>query len=399
MSVSEPRHWVRLTSACNNNCVFCLDLGARIGKVASFENVIRELKGGRKGGLKRVVLSGGEPTIHPRFLDIVRAAVKMGYTHVQAISNGRRFCYPDFLGGCVQAGLREITFSMHGHTRELHDKLVGIPGAFRQAVTGLVNALKRPELIISVDVCLNRLNIGRLEELLRFYINLGVREFDLLQVVPFARAWDNWDELSYDLEASGESLRKALALGRSMGCRLWTNRLGARHLEGFEDLIQSPNKLHDELRGRIVMFRDFLSKGSIPDCRGERCPHCFMEGFCEDLLTLRETGELRGKGAPKCVSKSAAGAPRRARFAWAGEDTDLSKFTQFFIDNRYFVKGKACDDCAAAGSCPGAHIELIRERGFGILNPKARVPAPRAKASSERARCRGSSDLDAAGRT
>jgi hypothetical protein len=63
---------------------------------------------------------------------------------------------------------------------------------------------------------------------------------------------------------------------------VWTNRLPARFLEGFEDLIQDPHKLHDEVRGRSGILRD-LVEGRPMRCEGDRCSHCFIHGLCQAM--------------------------------------------------------------------------------------------------------------------
>jgi len=363
----QPRLWTRLTYACNNRCLFCLDGDQNDkGKPVPFAAVVKELAKGRARGLRRVVLSGGEPTLHPRFVDVVREARRRGFTHVQVITNGRRFCYPRFLKDCAAAGLSEITFSMHGHTPELYERLVGVPGSFPQALSGLSAALRVPGLIVSVDVVLNRLNVDRLEELLRFYVRLGVREFDLLHLVPFGRAWDRWDELYFDPSRKAEALRRGFALSRE-GVRLWTNRLPAAHLEGYEDLIQPPEKIKDEVRGRGAMFAALLSRGAKPDCRGPRCVFCFLRSFCEDLLLLRREGRLEAKPMPRCLGM--AGKATTETFKWEGKTKDIQKFTGFYIRQRYTAKGRVCRNCGCRGRCEGAPIRLIKERGFRILLP------------------------------
>ncbi|MFH2204044.1 MAG: radical SAM protein [Elusimicrobiota bacterium] len=364
----QARHWVRLTAACNNNCVFCLDAAARMGEMLPFADIMEELRRGRELGITRVVLSGGEPTIHPRFLDIVAQARELGYTHIQAISNGRRFAEPGFIERCVQSGLRETTISMHGHTPELHDGLVRVPGAFKQSLAGLGGALKRSELIVSVDIVLNKQNMEVIDDVLWFFLRLGVREFDLLHVVPFASAWDNWEMLRYDPAAVRERFQRALKLARNMGAVLWTNRLPAKFLEGFEDLIQDPRKIQDEVRGRAAMFHEFLAGGKLMGCRDERCGFCFLEGWCEDLIRLRDRGRLAGRPLPKCLS-AGGGKAKPPVFRWAGAATDLNEWTRFYIENRYHIKGSACGECAHERTCAGAQIDFIRAQGFKALKP------------------------------
>ncbi|MDP7111173.1 MAG: radical SAM protein, partial [Myxococcota bacterium] len=57
---------------CNNRCAFCLDSDAQDGTLASREEVEAELVRGRDQGAHRLILSGGEASIHPDFLHFVR---------------------------------------------------------------------------------------------------------------------------------------------------------------------------------------------------------------------------------------------------------------------------------------------------------------------------------------
>ncbi len=139
-AASIKKHWIRLTRACNNHCLFCHDKDAQNGTAIPYNKLCRQILKGRQNGATRAVLSGGDPTLHPRLLDIISFAKSAGYGHIQLISNGRMFSYNDFLEKAVVRGLNEVTFSIHGHTRELHDGLTGVPGSFDQALDGLKNA-------------------------------------------------------------------------------------------------------------------------------------------------------------------------------------------------------------------------------------------------------------------
>jgi MoaA/NifB/PqqE/SkfB family radical SAM enzyme len=220
----EARHWVRLTAACNNYCIFCLDAAARMGEILPMKGIMEDLQRGRDAGITRVVLSGGEPTIHTHYIEIIEKTRAMGYTHIQTVSNGRLFAKQEFLDKCLAAGLDEITISVHGHTAELHDKLVGVEGAFKETIVGLANALKKPNLIVSCDVVLNKLNMEVIDDMMWYLVRMGVREFDLLHVIPFSAAWDNWETLNYDPDTTVEKFHRALTIAQNMGVTIWTNR-------------------------------------------------------------------------------------------------------------------------------------------------------------------------------
>ncbi|MBI3566121.1 MAG: radical SAM protein [Elusimicrobia bacterium] len=363
-AATEKRHWVRLTKFCNQRCLFCLDRYAQTGGVVPVPAVRRELALGRKRGLRRVVLSGGEPTVHPDFVGIVALARSLGYEHVQTITNGRRFCYGDFFARAVEAGLDEATFSLHGNTADLHDRLTKVPGSFVQAVTALRRALATPGFIVSVDVVINRLNLPVLREHLDFCIGLGVREFDLLALVPFGDAWKHRDELAVDFSDPADlaRLHRALEVSRRGDLHVWTNRLRPEHLEGFESLIQPPEKILDEVRGRGRIFARYLNGGRAPGCRGDSCPHCFLRDFCRDLDRTLKDGVLPPASGPLCLPPQAKAEPFRF-----GRKPDIQDFAEFYIASRYALKASACAGCALAGRCDGLGVRRVRAEGFRAL--------------------------------
>src|SRR3954463_5330703 len=68
----EKRNWVRLTFDCNNRCVFCLDSDTHDGRMRDREEVKRQILDGPRAGAPRLILSGGEPTVHPHYVDFIR---------------------------------------------------------------------------------------------------------------------------------------------------------------------------------------------------------------------------------------------------------------------------------------------------------------------------------------
>lgn len=281
----EKRNWVRLSYDCNNHCTFCLDTNAHDGTMRSNMDIKVQIVEGRKKGADRLILSGGEPTMHPNFLDFVKLGKMAGYRKVQTVTNGRMFMYPEFLERAAANGLAEITFSLHGHTARLHDALVGTPGAFEQEVKGLKAALASGRFIVNIDIVINKQNVKHLPQMLDTFISWGVQEFDILHIIPFGNAWGSAKEhLFYDLDAHHEHLRKAFAYALRPDVHIWLNRFPPQHAEGFEFLIQDPYKLNDEVRGRREEYDRYLSIGQKLHCREpERCQYCYLRPLCDAL--------------------------------------------------------------------------------------------------------------------
>ncbi|MDD4907709.1 MAG: radical SAM protein [Candidatus Omnitrophica bacterium] len=359
------KYWLRLTRFCNNNCIFCLDKESHDGLFIDFAAITRQLREGRRQGIRKLILSGGEPTLHPDYLKILKAASAMGYKGIQTVSNGRMFAYKKFLQEAVASGLTETTFSMHGHNKKLYEDQSQIKGSFEQALTGLMNALKIKGLIVNIDIVINKINYKYLEDIIRYYINLGVSEFDLLQLVPFGAGWKNRARVFYDPSRNLTYLHRAFALQQEFPwIYLWTNRLPAVYLEGFEELIQHPFKLKDEIRGRRDMLEDYLNNGVMMNCYGVRCRHCFLKDLCHDLIQVKESGSLPGRPYPPCLRVKA-----RAAGVYSWSSFDLDTFVDFFINERYFVKSVRCRACRHNKACAGMQVNYIREHGFKVLKP------------------------------
>jgi MoaA/NifB/PqqE/SkfB family radical SAM enzyme len=281
----EKRNWVRLSYDCNNHCIFCLDSNAHDGTMRGTMDIKVQIIEGRKKGAERLILSGGEPTMHPNFLDFVKLGRRAGYRKIQTVTNGRMFRYPEFLDTAASNGLDEITFSLHGHTAKLHDALVGTPGAFVEETAGLKAALASGRFIVNVDIVINKQNVRHLPEMLETFIGWGVREFDLLHVIPFGNAWtEAKDHLFYDLEQNLSYLQQTFAYARRPDVHVWLNRFPPPYTEGYEDLIQDPYKLNDEVRGRREEYDRYLSLGKKLDCREpDRCRACYLQNLCDTL--------------------------------------------------------------------------------------------------------------------
>lgn len=279
---NRPKHWVRLATACNSRCIFCLDSDTPRNLFVPAAEVHAELRRGiDELGADKVILSGGEGSLHPEFTDLITAAVRLGYDRVQTVTNGYLFADPTFYEATVRAGLGEITYSIHGHTAKLHDRLTGTEGAFDRIVAAISRTERDPRVICNVDVVINKQNVAVLDRIVELCIGLGVTEFDLLHVIPQAAAYEHRRQLFYDPAKHLEVLHKVFRLGRHPRFVVWTNRFPVSFLEGLEDLIQDPHKMLDEVNGRRFQVRRYLDAGVPLDCREpDRCTHCFIEPFC-----------------------------------------------------------------------------------------------------------------------
>lgn len=401
----QNRIWVRIASACNNECIFCLDSDAHNGTLTPPDVVKKQIQEGFKEWYEnRLILSWGEASINPKFAEYIRYAKNLGYDRVQTVTNGGMFADENFCKKVFDAGLEEVTFSLHGHTRELHDFLTGTPWSFEKAIRGLIFIKKNyPHIIINVDIVVNKVNVDFLPKIVTFYMKLGVYEFDILQIIPFGRGFSEYrDTLFYTISEHLGALHETWKLSRTPGMYMWTNRFPAEAFEGYEDLIQDPRKIKSETMGEAYeMFQNFIgSRGETkPSCFGEQCSVCFLNQYCHDFVnqdtkTLSTTLPiLRGEefpsevyekywekredfiqylrehapmvNVPKCLS----GTGTYENYTDMEPLYTVEDYTRKYITNLYRKKSTRCVGCKYNNSCEGIHINFIRSYGFAILQP------------------------------
>lgn len=189
---------INLGLACNNKCLFCLAGG--VGAFVPFEQARAEAADHAARGFNSVGFIGGEPTLWPRIADLVRECTRLGYRHIHIISNGRRLADARFLDSLIHAGVTRFSVSIHSHDADVEDRLSGVPGGFREKHQALQNLLQRWEsrsLVqkVSLNILLNKLNLGTLNSTLEFFGNMGFTEIRLLSIRPENRAMENFDLL------------------------------------------------------------------------------------------------------------------------------------------------------------------------------------------------------------
>ncbi len=279
--IFEKKKWISITGLCNNNCMFCLDSDRSDKKHRQIDEIKEEIEKAKKYGAKKLILSGGDPTIHPEVIEFVKYAKKICFEKVQLITNGRMFASKKFTEDIIDTGLDEVTFSIHGPNPEMHDSLTMVPGSFKQIIKGIKNVRsKSKNIIINTDTCITKMNYKEIPNIIRFiFEKAGINEINLMSMVPQGNAWKNRDLIMCEYEDSAPYVKKAIEYCSKNKIVLWLSRFPAEYLEGYEEYIEDPYKMVDDVRGRSEMFGD----GRKPICLGERCKFCGIKYICPDL--------------------------------------------------------------------------------------------------------------------
>ncbi len=103
---------LELTTACNYSSIHCFRFAARDFKVTFMDEELYHtiVKKARDIGVRRIVYTGwGEPTVHPRFMEFLEVARKLGF-EVVVNTNGSRL--EELAVSFVKLGVDEVYVSI-----------------------------------------------------------------------------------------------------------------------------------------------------------------------------------------------------------------------------------------------------------------------------------------------
>jgi len=180
---------VNVTYECNNHCTFCAT-GTRTGIHGHPKRQREHLTKYRNLGVKLVDFDGGEPTLNPELIPLVKYARQIGYERVNVTTNGRTSFYEPYAEKLVNSGLTSLLFSIHGPDAQTHAQQVGVAEAFEQSVGGIRNCLKHaPKGVeLGMNITLTKGNYQKLDQVAQLALDVGLAWLNVQFLTPFGRA-------------------------------------------------------------------------------------------------------------------------------------------------------------------------------------------------------------------
>ena len=159
-TVPCTRARVNTGTFCNYDCEFCY-YKDQLDVKTPWEIVKKRIDYLKQYGIKQVSLSGGESSVDPNWFQTLDYCNEH-FEHVSCLSHGGRFANFDFLKESRDRGLKEILFSLHGATAEVHDSITGRKGSFDRILKGIANA-KELGIVVRTNTTIYYKNFHQLD--------------------------------------------------------------------------------------------------------------------------------------------------------------------------------------------------------------------------------------------
>lgn len=170
---------LELTEACNLKCKFCYN-SCEPAYCGDAYGIIDQLE---SDGVLELVLTGGEPSNHPDFFDILKYACNR-IPRVMVQSNGVNFGSVEMFKRLITEPISSVNFSLHG-LKPVHESLTQVTGSFEltvQAIKWCVDAGIR----VASNMVLTAWNFDRenIEQLMSLHSELGMHEMTVTRFIP-----------------------------------------------------------------------------------------------------------------------------------------------------------------------------------------------------------------------
>lgn len=320
---------LEITERCNFNCRHCFNAeGVKVPRAElALDEIRRILDEAFECGVNNVVLTGGEPMLHPGFTDIVRYVADKGMRLAEINTNGSLIT-AEILELLVRLGMKpmmKISFDgigFHNWMRGMDSPSLGF-SAEENALSAMRLCI-RYGLKVFVQMNLNKKNLGCMLESIDMLDEMGVMHTRIIRTSEAPRWLENaadallsWNEY---FDACLEIAKHYLSRERKMSLKLW-----------FFLFVHSKKKLlyaeKCAANGSISLDDQWLCGGKLAICAsGELYPCMQMTGWMKaNGITL---GNIKNTPLEKLLSSSP------------------------YLSFVTCTKGDKARNSAACGSCP-----------------------------------------------
>jgi cyclic pyranopterin phosphate synthase len=186
---------ISITDRCNFRCVYCMEPDVRFAPsetLLTVDEIVRVAAIGESLGVRKIRLTGGEPTLHPRLADIITGLAGATDVEVALITNASLLSR-DSLRAWKDAGLARLTISIDSLRPDRFARLTRSTSSPAEVIEGVQMSLDEGLTPVKLNAVLIRgFNDDEAVELAALARTFGV-EMRFIEYMPLdsAHAWDS----------------------------------------------------------------------------------------------------------------------------------------------------------------------------------------------------------------
>ena len=321
---------IELLPLCNMNCKMCYvrlskDEMNRQGRMRSGKEWLSLGEKMQKAGVLFLLLTGGEPLLHPDFKEIFVGLKKMGM--ILTINTNGTLIDENWVQFFEKYKPRRINITLYGTSEKVYGELCQYPQGFNKVINA-IKMLKENDIDVKISGSIAKSNYEDVEKIIAMGEELGVPAFCDTYMMPQNRE----RSMPFDMQSRLDPICAAKA------------RVKALKLEMKEDIFK------EYARTKLLEIANAPDKEEIPSCMTCNAGKC--------SFTINWQGEMR-----PCVMLTS---PAKNVFE---EDFNVSWKYIYTTCDKILLANK-CSACKKRKLCRTCAASALLEEGSYEAVPK-----------------------------
>lgn len=260
---------IEITGKCNMHCLHCRGRDSKeLNKdmpIWAIKKIIDFAKKHAEGDLIEIVLSGGEPLLHPNIKEILDYCTEVNV--LKEITTNGSLIDEQYIELLKKYEISNMSVSMDSAIAEKHDYIRQSKGAFDKAVNAIKLMLNN-NINARVRSTISKVNIDEMEDIVLLVESLGVKSLAFGAVIPVGNAINMTDSIFMTKQEMKNFIDKFFLLKQKYEGRIdiITNEClhGLRYLSDLNNSSENDYELNGCTAG-VVTFNVLLN-GDITPC-------------------------------------------------------------------------------------------------------------------------------------
>lgn len=296
--------YIEITKRCNQRCRFCSRevLFGRDMTINEFKDILAQMK---KSGIEMIFFTGGEPTLNKNILEMIKLTKSQNIIP-RMITNGIRLSNMNFAKKIKDAGIENITISIHTTRKETIEKFDNKYEDNKHVLEGIKNCIEL-NIPLNYSIVITSANCDYLSEhvefLARNFPEIRHFSFNFIDVVGQAKKNVNMVPKLTDIELE---LNKSLLFLKASGMTFRVERVPLCYMRGFEEFSSETERIVKNNEVLVFSLIDFENNDmqKLYNCdyysnfyvKSEACKFCSFISICAGVkkyyADLHKTNEL-----------------------------------------------------------------------------------------------------------
>ena len=240
-----------------------------------------------------IVVNGGEPTVHPEIISILKDASSRG-AFVYLFSNGLKLSEIDFAYSVLEAGVNRIAIPVYSHITKTHDLLTRHEGSFLDTMAGINNLFMIREqnghpLEIELKTLVSMVNKNHLPHVARMIVGKFPQTdyFLLSSMIVSDVVFSSLHSIVPRLSRCASVLRQSIDIAVAGGLDVCLYYIPLCVLKDPKYAILSDKRKCRSDKDPNAYFDSSVPHGIQLDtesAKGEYCSKCSFDSSCDGIL-------------------------------------------------------------------------------------------------------------------